>query len=110
MQCVQVGNDVSSFKRINHGVPQGSVVRPTLFNLFINDITILDLESKILLYADDVVIYISGNDLLSILNKMQSDIDQIYSWSVRNHLSISISKTKTILVGRKQLLASLDPQ
>lgn len=107
-QCVRAGNDISSFKNIKYGVPQGSVLGPTLFDLFINDITNLKLESNILLYADDIVIYVSGNQLSTVLTKLQSDIDQIYLWSVRNHLSISIPKTKTMLVGRKLKLNSLE--
>lgn len=108
-QCVRIGNGFSPFKKISFGVPQGSVLGPTLFNLFINDITNLDLNSKILLYADDVVLYVSGNNLAIILSKMQDDINRIHSWSVRNRLSVSVPKTKTLLVGRKQKLNSLSP-
>lgn len=106
-QCVRVGNEFSSFKEIAHGVPQGSVLGPTLFNLFINDITALNLNSKLLLYADDVVLYLSGSNLTDTLLKVQADIDQVYLWSTRNRLSVSVPKTKTLLIGRKQKLNSL---
>lgn len=77
---------------IQSGVPQGSVLGPTFFILFINDITHLDLKSKILLYTDDVVIYFSGNDLSTIVNTLQSDLDQVYFWTIQNRLSISVPK------------------
>lgn len=112
-QFVRIGNEFSSFKKIAYGVTQGSVLGPTLFNLFINDLFInlfsnLDLNSKILLYTDDEVLYISGTNLSDIMPKVQADIDEIYLWSVRNRLTVSVPKAKTLLIGRKQKLNSLD--
>lgn len=100
-QCVRVGNAGSPFRSINRGVPQGSVLGPTLFNLFLNDITSLNLTSKILLYADDVVLYQSGNDISEIKATLRSDLDMIYQWSTCNLLSINPQKTKSLMVGWK---------
>lgn len=99
LQCVRVGNAISSFRPITRGVPQGSVLGPTLFNLFLNDITMLNLDSKLLLYADDVVLYFTGENLTSITNILQADLDKIQQWSINNGLAINASKTKALLVG-----------
>lgn len=101
LQCVRMGNVVSSFRYITRGVPQGSVLGPTLFNLFLNDITCLSLNSKLLLYADDVVLYMTGVNLEEIKAAIQSDLNSINNWSSDNLLAINPSKTKALLVGRK---------
>lgn len=68
----------------------------------------LHLRSKLLLYADDVVLYFSGDDLSSIIATLQHDLDKICQWSSSNCLSISVAKTKALLVGRKARISKLD--
>lgn len=106
-QCVKLGSVVSDSKSINCGVPQGSILGPTLFNFYINDIASLNLSSKLLLYADDLVLYLSGNSFPEIFVCMQKDLDLIFQWSVFNKLTISVPKTKAMLCGRKAKLASI---
>lgn len=103
-QCVRVRNAVSMFRYISRGVPQGSVLGPTVFNLFLNDITLLNLNSKILLYADDVVLYLTGDDVCSIIQKVQTDLNKIHELSCNNCLPINAAKTKALLVGRQHKL------
>lgn len=106
-QCVKITNSLSDVKPVVCGVPQGSVLGPTLFNLYVNDIASLPLNSKMLLYADDIVIYLSGTSVEDIFCNVQSDLDRIFDWSVSNKLSLSPSKTKALLIGRKCTLKKI---
>lgn len=104
-----MGNSGSSFRGIKCGVAQGSVLGPTLFNLYVNDLSFLDLQSQLLIYADDFVLYAIGNDATSILNSMQADLNAIYRWSIENKLSVSSSETKVMLLGRPHKVTNLPP-
>jgi hypothetical protein len=89
------------------GVPQGSVLGPLLFLLFINDLCNLSIHSNISLFADDTCIYFSGNNICDIVNKVQSDINTIYKWFCTNHLSVNADKSFAIVVGSRQKLAHI---
>lgn len=108
-QAVKLGSCFSTFKNISCGVPQGSVLGPTLFNIYLNDINYLPLASKMLLYADDVVLFSAGHDPDVILANIQQDLNLIEKWSLCNKLSISIDKTKYMLFGRKPILHKNPP-
>lgn len=73
------------------GVPQGSNLGPLLFIMFINDITTVIMYSKILLFADDAKIFLNIKSQ-EYCKKIQSDIDEIYSWSKKNFLPFNVSK------------------
>ena len=62
LQHVRVGNCYSDWKTIQHGVPQGSILGPLLFNLFINDPTSFINDAKVRLYADDMTLYLSQSN------------------------------------------------
>ena len=58
-QRVKIGNTYSDWKTILHGVPQGSIFRPLLFNLFINDLTYSVDDAKLRRYVEDTTLYLS---------------------------------------------------
>ena len=62
LQRVRVGNSYSDWKTIQHGVPQGSILGPLLFNLFTNDLTFFINDAKLRLYADDTTLYLSHSN------------------------------------------------
>ena len=100
-QQVRVEEDLSERAPVLSGVPQGSVLGPLLFSLFINDISD-GLSSKMNLYADDCVIYkslsLSQKSALKTADLLQSDLDQLSSWATKWGLDFSVSKCKYMRV------------
>jgi hypothetical protein len=100
---VKIENSLSSEKNISSGVPQGSVLGPLLFLLYINDLpnTITD-KVKIKLYADDVKLYMIYKDENDKIH-LQNALDQLFKWSELNLLEISLNKCFSFYLGPKNL-------
>ena len=92
-QSVKLGGSFSSSILVTSGVPQGSVLGPTLFLLFINDICdVFDgLHIKCKLYADDIKLY-SCYDVNSSQSDLLVAISRLYNWSCVWQLQIAIEK------------------
>ena len=92
-QQVKIGNSdtLSSSLPCTSGIPQGSVLGPILFILFINDLTNVCKFSKLMLYADDVTLYATVNNIIDA-NRLQADLDSIALWSQEWQLPINIKK------------------
>ncbi|KAI5731462.1 hypothetical protein M8J77_010354 [Diaphorina citri] len=83
----------SSNLQVLSGVPQGSVLGPLLFLLYMNDITSADPSAHVTLFADDTTILVSGSDLNNALLKSAEVISNIQKWFKSNKLSLNESKT-----------------
>ena len=79
-QAVVVDGHVSSFKLITAGVPQGSRLGPLLFIIYINDI-IEDIESDILIFADDTSMLANGKTVEETSAILQRDLARIEIWA-----------------------------
>jgi len=96
------GNNVTSFLPLNKGVPQGSVLGPLLFSLFVIDIAQgLDSGIRHIIYADDLQINVQGRfeDVRDTLARLSEGAEHISDWAVRNHLTLNIKKTKAMIFG-----------
>ena len=109
-QHVVVGGDSSPDSPVLSGVPQGSVLGPLLFLVYIDDVSSLKLsENTVLnLYADDMLLY-KQIKCSEDYQQLQLDIDKISSWVDSNHLSLNPAKCKTMVLSRKRNL-SYPPQ
>ena len=102
-QQVVIGNSTSSSCNVNSGVPQGSIVGPILFVLFINDISEnLSVGTNIALYADDTKMWreIHSNRDQEIL---QNDIFTLQNWAANNKMKFHPSKCHILPVSRKRI-------
>ena len=99
-----VVNDVSSETGIvTCGVPQGSILGPLLFLCYVNDMPI-SVKCKLLLYADDSALIVSGFDSKKIADELSRELESCRQWLIDNKLSLHLGKTEAILFGSKRKL------
>ena len=99
-QTTIVRNIPSTPLNVKCGVPQGSVLGPTLFLIFINLSKSLK-WSKDIFFADDVVIYTSGDEKDEEVN---DDIANLHTWCIQNAITMNVKKTKYMSFGTRQRL------
>ena len=92
-QVVKIENSYSDGLPVTSGLPQGSILSPLLFNVFINDIFDIQLFNKIVVYADDLKLF--GYKL----QNLQSDLDKLLEWSTDNKMYINIAKCEVLHLG-----------
>lgn len=107
-QYVEINGEKSSLKEITHGVPQGSVLGPILFLLYINDLpNAIEIFSS--LFADDTIFVNSNKDLKTLEESTNIQLERAKIWFQSNKLSLNISKTKYI-VFRTNRMANVNPE
>lgn len=104
---VRVGNFNSRSVLTNIGLPQGSILGPICFLIYINDLPNLSNICNFTLFADDTTVSLANNNLNSLLENLNYDLDKIVNWSNSNRLSINASKTEAIIFTTRPI--SSDP-
>jgi len=102
-QCVSIGGVLSDVVQVCRGVPQGSVLGPLLFNLYINDMSRAT-DLNIIHYADDTTVYCSGPDLSVLVESMNSELSKLDKWLCTNKLSLSGHKSKVMLFTKRPII------
>ena len=102
-QFVRVNGENSQSIAVRSGVPQGSVLGPLLFLLYINDITKLNFSSnsRLSLYADDILLY-KPISCKTSYEELQQDIERLSRWSDKHMLSFNTKKCKCMLISNRQ--------
>ena len=100
-QYVKCNGSISNKSYVPIGVPQGSVLGPVLFSLLINDINSHVFPSAVNLYADDTLLYTTGNTCTEASDKLQTSITEICKWYEGNRLALNESKSKCMLLSSK---------
>ena len=100
-QLVKIGDCRSSWLNVSKGVPQGSIMGPLLFNIFINDMFFT--MSNIYNYADDNTLSEVGSDITEVTDRLQSSTIDLLKWFRANGMQANPNKFQLMFLGNKQI-------
>ena len=101
-QRTKVNNSYSTWAEILQGVPQGSILGPLLFNIYINDLLLLDIKSDLCNFADDNTLHVSDLSLSTVVDKLESSAKSVINWFEYNYMKLNQSKCKILISGNKE--------
>ena len=100
-QITKVNNHRSSPCKVTCGVPQGSILGPLLFTLYVNDLKCQVNQGTCHLYADDTAVTFSGLDGEELEMKLHNSIVKLADWFKLNKLSLNLEKCKVMCFGKR---------
>ena len=102
-QFVQAADDVSNCADMMFGVPQGSVLGPLLFIIYINDMRFSSEILKFVHYADDSTVFLSHCDVRELFRAVERELDKVVRWLSVNRLSINVGKTFFLVFSNREI-------
>ena len=106
-QRTKIESSYSSWKELKFGVPQGSILGPILFNIFINDIFYFTNDTKIANYADDNTVHATGDSIQNLLNILETETSMILEWFKINEMKSNEDKCHLIVANDDKSLVEL---
>ena len=98
-QRVRANETFSEWKRITTRVPQGSIVGPLLFDIFLNDLFLFISISSLSNYADDNTLYTFGDNLKKIKDNLRNSFDTVHQWFYGNYVVLNVRKCHFVCLG-----------
>ena len=107
-QCILDKEISSSLQLIRSGVPQGSVLGPVLFLIFINDLPLFTEGANVDIYADDTTMHVADKDRVKIEKSLQQGANGFKRWCTSNNMLINTHKTTLMTLGARQNLSRIE--
>ena len=98
-QRAKIGSSFSSWYDITIGVPQGSILGPLLFNIFINDLFLFIEKSEVCNFADDNTLFSGNKNLDCVFSNLNSDLNNVIEWFKINSLKANPGKFQFMVLG-----------
>ena len=99
-QGVKINDAESIFKILLSGVPQGSILGPILFNVFINDLFLFINKTKLANFADDNTIYANSAEMETLLDILEKENETAIKWFKKNQMIVNPDKFQAMVLGR----------
>ena len=101
LQRVKVDSTFSLWSKLSKGVPQGSVLGPLLFNIYVNDLFWVNEMTEVCNFADDTTFYTCDNDIKSVIRKLEHDTLLAIEWFGANFMKLNEEKCHFLFAGHK---------
>ncbi len=107
-QSVKIGNTVSRMEYIKCGVPQGSILGPLLFILYINDCANDLQNSELFMFADDTNLFSAGHNIPDLERSVNAELNILSEWFKANRLSLNIKKTQFMVFSKRRSIQNVN--
>ena len=107
-QRTKINQSFSTWQELKSGVPQGSILGPLLFNIFINDMFFFIKDCKLANYADDTSVYSSNSNIEDLLESLENETSIVLDWFKINEMRPNADKCHLIICNQSNLSVKLD--
>ena len=108
-QCTLVNGYISDLTLVQYGIPQGSLLGPRLYTIYVNDLPDAITLGNVLMYADDTTLYCIGKSFDEVCLKLNKVFDELRLWSLRPKLSIHPIKTEAMILTKQGFIGPALP-
>ena len=109
-QRTKINTSYSTWNNVKLGVPQGSILGPLLFNIFLNDIFLFTEHTKIANYADDNTPYAIGKNIQEIFDVLKEDTSKLFKWFQLNEMKSNKDKCHLLVSNQNDISIKLDDE
>ena len=110
MQRTKINSEYSSWKEIMFGVPQGSILGPLLFNIFLCDLSLIMENIDIASYADDNTPYTTGNSMEEVIQKLENAAKTLFQWFSDNQMKANPDKCHFLCNSNSEVSLTIETQ